>query len=499
MNYLLTLQKSINENRSRWFYIAFGSILFLASLLRLWNLASESAWIDEAYSIELAKLSIVDILKGSAADQHPPLYYLLLRLWLTLGTGITYARLLSVIIGVINVAQILLFGKKIAGIAIGLLSGILLAVSPMHVWYSQEIRMYILLVALTTASTTALWWALQDNKPYRWIFYGFFSTLSIYTHYFTFFILFAQGIWVLIWVWKQRAMRPLWYWIGASVGMLILFFPWLPVAINQARFHTMTWVDSPTIHVIRDTLLRLIFGVAILPWPDIFLWLITIVLIGLFIWSIREISSKLIENKQAYYFTAIIALVPFTAISISALIYPVYQFKQYLVVLPPMLMLAAWIPFSLPRKVGLAVISVLIISATVSLTYQQIYMTKDDWKGAAMFIDQNSRQGDIIYGNPAASELALAQYSKIAIPFIGVPLDYDIVTGGWEGEELTSKSVDSEFKQLSNEYQRLWLVEFFPEFWDSNWIIESWMADHSDLVDDVNFGRIRIRVYRFTE
>jgi uncharacterized membrane protein len=358
--------------------------------------------------------------------------------------------------------------------------------------------MYILLVSLTTASTTALWWALRGNQIYRWILFCLFSTLALYTHYFAAFVLLAQGIWVLNWVWKQRAKRSLWYWIGSVVATGILFLPWLPVAINQTRLHTMTWVESPTLNVIRVTLLRLIFGIAVLPWPDLLLWIVTGILLALFIWSIKNFLSISSENNRSYFYIANWAVIPFVSISIIALIYPVYQFKQYLIVLPPILLLAAWISYSLPRKAGIATIIVLLISATVSLTYQQIYLTKDDWKGAANFIDHNSSRGDIIYANPAASSLALSLYSEITIPFIGTPADYDIITGGWEGDALTPKSVDDELSQLNSDYQRLWLVEFFPEFWDENKIVETWLEQNSKLLDDLYFGRIRIRIYSFT-
>lgn len=497
MNLLLTFNQSIKQNRTLWVYIASGSILLLASTLRLWNLGSESAWIDEAYSIELAKHSVIDILRGTAADQHPPLYYLLLRVWLIFGSGVTYARLLSVIIGVINVGQVLHFGKKSAGVAIGLIGGLLVAVSPMHVWYSQEIRMYILLVSLTTASSASLWWALRGIQARRWVLYCLITTLALYTHYFAAFVLLAQGIWVLIWVWSQRATRSLWYWIGSVAVTGILFLPWLPVAINQTRFHTMTWVETPTLNLIRDTLLRLIFGIAVLPWPDFLLWIVTGMLLALFFWSIKNALFISSEKNRSYFYFANWAVVPFMSITIIALIYPVYQFKQYLIVLPPLLLVAAWISYSLPRKAGIAAMIILLVSAIASLTYQQIYLTKDDWKSAANLIDRNSSTGDIIYANPAASSLALSQYSNSTIPFIGTPSNYDIISGGWEGDPLTHISVDNELSQLNSDYQRLWLVEFFPEFWDEQKIIETWLEQNSKLQDDKSFGRIRIRIYSF--
>jgi uncharacterized membrane protein len=358
--------------------------------------------------------------------------------------------------------------------------------------------MYILLVSLTTASTTVLWWALRDNQTYRWILYCLISILALYTHYFAAFVLLAQGIWVLILVWNRRATRSLWYWIGSLALTGFLFLPWLPVAINQTRLHTMTWVESPTLVVIRDTLLRLIFGIAVLPWPNLLLWIITGILLVLLFWSIQKFIPILDENNQSYFYTVILTVVPFVSLSFIALIYPVYQFKQYLIVLPPILLLAAWISKTLPRITGIAAMIILLVSATVSLTYQQISLTKDDWKGAANFIDHNSSKGDIIFANPAASSLALSQYSIITIPFSGTPSDYDIISGGWEGDKLTPKLVDDELSLLKSDYKRLWLIEFFPEFWDENRIVESWLEQNSKKQDDLNFGRIHIRIYSFT-
>jgi uncharacterized membrane protein len=488
-----------NKNQESWPYIAAGSILVLAAILRLWNIGSESAWIDEAYSITLAGHSMLDILKGTAADQHPPLYYLLLKVWMLFGSGITYARFLSVIIGVINVGQILHFGNRTAGITIGLLAGLLVAISPMHVWYSQEIRMYILLVTLTTASTAALWWALKGNRPLRWISYIIFSILALYTHYFAVFILLAHGIFMSIWVIKRDGFRDLWFWIGSMAATGLLFLPWLPVAINQARFHTMTWVDSPTISIIRDTLLRLIFGIAMMSLPDILRWGVFIVVVAVLFWSIVANLRKSHPNINSFFYVLIWGFIPFIIISIIAMIYPVYQFKQYLLVLPPILLLTAWITQDLPRKLGIISILILVLAASVSLAYQQVILTKDDWRGSANFIESNVLPGDVIFGNPAASSLAISLYTDVPLIFAGIPDNYDIITGGWDGEMLTRVSANQFLRELNQDYQRLWLVEFFPEFWDENRTIENWLGQNAQIQDDQYFGRIHVRIYALVD
>ena len=494
---LNTISQSINNNRNLWVFIASGAILVLATLLRLWNLGSESAWIDEAYSIELAKHSVVEILNGTAADQHPPFYYLLLHFWLRIGSGVTYARLLSVILGVISVGQVLHFGYKTGGVYIGLVGGLLVALSPMHVWYSQEIRMYILLLCLTTASTTALWWALRNKQLLFWILYCFFSILALYTHYFAFFILLGQGIWVLLRLIKGHPKTDLWIWMASTAAAVLLFLPWLPVAINQIRFHSMTWVESPTIFVIRDTLLRLVFGVAVLSLPDFLLWVALALLIGIFFWAIKKYSPIFSIKDGAFFYISAWGVLPFLLISFVALLFPIYQFKQYLIVVSPILLVAAWVIYVFPRNFRITSLLILVLAASFSLIYQQITLTKDDWKGAALYIQQNSTHGDVLFGNPAASSLALAQYAEISSPFLGTPKDYDIITGGWEGEMLKSESTSSTFDPLLQTYQRVWLIEFFPEFWDESKTVEDWLETNSRLIEEHWFGRIRVRLYQF--
>ncbi|MFN2263245.1 MAG: hypothetical protein ACK2UM_03200 [Anaerolineales bacterium] len=495
--FLDPVQNSIRNHRILWLPISFGVVLVIAALVRLWSIGAESAWIDEAYSIELAKHSIIDIIKGTAADQHPPFYYLLLHAWFRLGSGIVFARLLSVVLGVINVAQTMHFGYKSGGIYIALVGGLLLAISPMHVWYSQEIRMYILLACLTTAAATSLWWALESKRMIHWILYSIFSILAIYTHYFAFFPLAGFALWIVIRFVNGYPKNEILKWVVSTLIILLTFLPWLPTAINQARYHSMTWVESPTINLIRDTLLRLLFGIAVLTLPEILLWIVLVMVIGVFTWAFIKYLPVFSKHKGNFYYVISWGVIPFLCISAAALIFPVYQFKQYLIVLAPILLLSAWITYLLPRTYRIIGLIILILTACTSLVYQQVTLSKDDWKGATEFIQQNSTPDDALFSNPAAASLAFDQYGELEIPLFGIPENYDIVSGGWEGEMLTPDKADDIFSELAQTYQRVWLLEFFPEFWDEDKYAENWLNHHSTLVVDQNFGRIRIRIYDF--
>ena len=87
------------------------------------------------------------MLRLTALDIHPPLYYALLGGWSQLfGLAPAALRLLSVIFGVLAVPVAYSVGKWLAGRRAGLVAALLLAINPFHVYYSQEIRMYGLMV-----------------------------------------------------------------------------------------------------------------------------------------------------------------------------------------------------------------------------------------------------------------------------------------------------------------------------------------------------------------
>ena len=81
-------------------------IFVFSFIIRILWIDLESAWIDEAYSILLSSKSIKDIFIGCINDQHPPLFYIILKFWMGNSINVTRARLLSAFIGTINIIQV---------------------------------------------------------------------------------------------------------------------------------------------------------------------------------------------------------------------------------------------------------------------------------------------------------------------------------------------------------------------------------------------------------
>ena len=127
-------------------------ILILGLVLRLISL-NQSFWLDEATSgLVVRNFSLTEIVtKFSPGDFHPPLYYLILKVWSSFfGTSEIALRFPSIIFGLLTIYLVYLIGKELFNKKAGIIAGILLATSGLHIYYSQEARMYSLTALLVS-------------------------------------------------------------------------------------------------------------------------------------------------------------------------------------------------------------------------------------------------------------------------------------------------------------------------------------------------------------
>jgi len=127
-------------------------ILILGLVLRLISL-NQSFWLDEATSgLVVRNFSLTEIVtKFSPGDFHPPLYYLILKVWSSFfGTSEIALRFPSIIFGLLTIYFVYLIGKELFNKKAGIIAGILLATSGLHIYYSQEARMYSLTALLVS-------------------------------------------------------------------------------------------------------------------------------------------------------------------------------------------------------------------------------------------------------------------------------------------------------------------------------------------------------------
>lgn len=204
--------------------------LILAATLRLVNLG-QSFWLDETSQAVLSRTSINQIWFGRSGDFHPPLFYLLAHYWMQLGSSEVWLRLLPVAFGIINVYYLFLFGQTLFegkripfgkfSLSGGLVAAFLLALSPFHIYYSQEFRMYSLLCLLGTISCYLF-------LRRRFVLLAVVNCLMLYTHYGSIFLIVAQALY-----WLLYSHQSLKQFIQYALLVILMYLPWLPQFFAQ--------------------------------------------------------------------------------------------------------------------------------------------------------------------------------------------------------------------------------------------------------------------------
>jgi len=224
----------------------FGGLLAISFAFKVRGLGS-AYWIDEGLSVGIGSHPFTDIPDVLRQDGSPPLYYMLLHVWMSwFGTTEFATQALSTIIGVLCVpaafwAGNVMFGRRVAWAAAGIA-----AVNPFLTIHAYEARMYALLTLLGLVATTAFVLAFLQGRR-RWIpVFGVVLAAMLYTHNWS---LFFGGACVAAfgWLaWHTPERRPLLRdgAIGFSVTAL-LYLPWVPRLIFQAQHTGAPWSTRP--------------------------------------------------------------------------------------------------------------------------------------------------------------------------------------------------------------------------------------------------------------
>lgn len=218
------------------------AIALLALGLRLWRLGDANLWWDEALAIWAVRKGFVGVTLWTASDVHPPLYFWLLWGWVKmLGSSPLAMRSLSAVLATLTVVVLYHLGRLVGGRRLGLLSALLIALSRFHIWWSQEMRMYVL--AGLMASLSLLWFMrwlrTQRTEPDANERVSSRALLALctaasvgglYTIFLTASVVVVQNVVVGLILLHSRGYRRaslLRQWIVAQVAILALLAPWL--------------------------------------------------------------------------------------------------------------------------------------------------------------------------------------------------------------------------------------------------------------------------------
>ncbi|HIC89470.1 MAG TPA: hypothetical protein EYP04_08720 [Anaerolineae bacterium] len=143
--------------------IILAAITALGAALRLYANGSKSLWLDEAFSIWVGSQPLTEAWGWLIrVDQHPPLYYTLLHFWMAFGQTESVVRSFSALCGVLTLPVVYLIGRWLGGTLLGIVAVLILVISPFHVAFGQETRMYALLTLNASLAIYFLIRLLQD-------------------------------------------------------------------------------------------------------------------------------------------------------------------------------------------------------------------------------------------------------------------------------------------------------------------------------------------------
>jgi uncharacterized membrane protein len=252
--------------------------------MRLWGMTQYPLDGDEIFSLEAARQSYADLLTTAARDiSHPPLFYLLLKLWMTVGgQSLLWLRLLPVALSIATLAPIHLSCRTLKlrpreeALAVTLL-----AVNSFLLFYTQYLRMFVLLEFWAAWSLWAfVTLATQPKLKVReWLGVFLINLGLVYSHYWGWLVLGAEFLALL--VLARDKLLPV---LGVGAGLLVAYVPWVwtlvrVVTTTGTATQQIRWIAKPTWHdllwfyaslngtlrVPRGTLLSLgLFGLPVL-------------------------------------------------------------------------------------------------------------------------------------------------------------------------------------------------------------------------------------------
>jgi len=204
--------------------VVIGLLVVLAAVLRFFRLDYQSLWVDEILSIQKARVILTDGLDAGLFYAHGPLFFYILAAILPDTPSEIILRLPSAIFGTAAVVVTYFLGKRFIGPQGGLVAGLLLAISPFAVWYSQEARYGSLFILMAALSILFAHRYFEDGRRRDLAIYVVATTLALFSFMGAIFLLLAQNVWMLTVARSARRLRP---WILGQLVIAVVFVPWL--------------------------------------------------------------------------------------------------------------------------------------------------------------------------------------------------------------------------------------------------------------------------------
>jgi uncharacterized membrane protein len=331
----------------------------------------------------------------------------------------------------LSIAGVYTLGRGIFNRRIGFLSALVVTLSPFHVAYSQELRMYTLAFLSTTLTIYFFFKALfspsMGNRRY-WVFYALSTTMGLYTHYVTGFVLVILFLLGSVRSLFQGNLRALWLSLLAHTAVALSFAPWLPTMWAQFNKPRIMWVPNTTVQRMFRQFTRLyLYDVH----PEgLFLPLavsaFALLLVGMLLWPRGGDPGPRRDSLERYRFALGSGVGPAGALFLVSLFKPMLVDRYVFAIAPAIfVLLALGSDFFLAHR-ATAVVP-LVFGAVLAISTWGVLTTdlKTDWRGVVEYISARSALGDVVVLVPDYMEPVLTTYYDVHLAPYGIPRQLD--------------------------------------------------------------------------
>jgi mannosyltransferase len=359
-----------------------------------------SFWMDEGLSVGISSHALMDIPGVLRQDGSPPLYYMLLHVWMDVfGRSETAVHWLSLTAALLTIPAAMWAGWSLWGKRAGYVGAVLCSLVPFLTAYGEEARMYALMALFALLTSACFVHAFVYRRRGYLVGFALGQTLMLYSH--SWGIFFGVGAFLALaylwWAAPSEERRGLLKDGALAFGAAaVLYLPWVPTLLYQAQHTAAPWANKPRfgvpIQIARDVLGG--YGPAV-----------TLLLAGGFGISALFAAHKARGERERLSVWVLIAipLATFALAWLLSQISPAWASRYFAAAVGPLLLLLA-LGLSRAGRLGLVALAILCVFWIKPTQYVDGY--KSDVRDIGAEVGAQMRPGDLVLvGQPEQAPL----------------------------------------------------------------------------------------------
>ena len=227
--------------------VVLSALLTAALIVRVYRISEETLWFDEIVNWQyihyptlrefLVNMTFYDV-------TMVPAWYVLAyyQAWLA-DYSIPVMRLFMVLPGLGTGLFLYLLARRLYGVPAGIAALILFSFSNIHIYYSQEVRVYSQYLFLAVVSVYSLWRAVEDERRPWWVVHVVANGLLTWTHMFACLLLVAEGMFLIAVYFRHWKGLAVWFGIHTLFAISLLL--WVLSLDFKKVAGTTAWLPAP--------------------------------------------------------------------------------------------------------------------------------------------------------------------------------------------------------------------------------------------------------------